>query len=582
MHLSQLFDMYFSTGTPRVLTDKLIDYELGAQYTSKQAPTICLKKCTPYFATITYNSLSLWLIHPAIQLAKVTRADKTLQEDGENVDLIWKPDGTQLVLITNKGFLHFYSVTKDGRSLELAFMSAHQFEKGPGENDVKGNCSVVFQMALEIDIGTQCGIGLKDELLVCTTAPPSIVSLSWSGDVNISATTTLTNCRFYQQKEPIVSISKNADDTFFTFVTLSGRVYLCRRKMQDSKLVWEGVCVYIPSPKMPPATITAFNSKFGNVAIGNMNGAILVFELFVEHEFTARFTHAMGQVSGQTKKSPVSCLQWTSDGFALAASWTYGGLSIWSVYGSLLSSTITEDTHAYSADGVITDTTDLYLSGVQDLFWGTADTDLFVLPMAKEDMPTDLFVLPFAKSAILTCHSWNNGKHISLIGSDRIMVYTGLNVNSQSVSHDPIHWDTIHIPPMYLAENWPVLVVSINATGQFIAIAGKHGLAHYNLASGKWKLFGNEQHEKSFSVSSIVWFRSMMICGCQDATGKHEIRVFSRETRLDNSNILHTEPIGQRIVAMNITESHLLVYSEDYVIRYFSLHVKPGISIQKR
>lgn len=67
------------------------------------------------------------------------------------------------------------------------------------------------------------------------------------------------------------------------------------------------------------------------------------------------------------------------------------------------------------------------------------------------------------------------------------------------------------MPIMYISQNWPIKVfnrildgalcvafdifqyATINATGHYIAIAGKRGLAHYSAVSNRWKLFGNEQ-----------------------------------------------------------------------------------------
>ena len=133
------------------------------------------------------------------------------------------------------------------------------------------------------------------------------------------------------------------------------------------------------------------------------------------------------------------------------------------------------------------------------------------------------------------------------------------------------------MPAIYLAENWPITIGSVSSSGQFIAIAGKYGFAHYNTASGKWKLFGDEQQEKSFSVQAMVWFRSMVLVGCKDLhSQKYEIRAFSRETKLENMYILHKEAFSNEIIAMNITESHLLVFTADCIIRYYSLFVEDG------
>lgn len=129
---------------------------------------------------------------PDIQLSKVVRSSDTVREDGENVDLVWKPDGSQLVVLvsiygfrlsaailqfmltlylfflmgavaafsfsiqTNEGFLHFYDIVElDTPLLEYHFRTAHHLANGPGENKSTTNRCLRFRMALEIDSGTQ-------------------------------------------------------------------------------------------------------------------------------------------------------------------------------------------------------------------------------------------------------------------------------------------------------------------------------------------------------------------------------------------------------------------------------------------
>jgi len=46
-------------------------------------------------------------------LSKVERDPTALNHDGENVDLIWKPDGAALAVITSMGCIHFYSLLVD-------------------------------------------------------------------------------------------------------------------------------------------------------------------------------------------------------------------------------------------------------------------------------------------------------------------------------------------------------------------------------------------------------------------------------------------------------------------------------------
>lgn len=77
--------------------------------------------------------------------------------------------------------------------------------------------------------------------------------------------------------------------------------------------------------------------------------------------------------------------------------------------------------------------------------------------------------------------------------------------------------------------------VSMNETGQYVAIAGKRGLAHYSAISTKWKLFGNEHQEQTFIVrGGIVWWQNIIAFACQDLESfDHEANALSN-TRFDS------------------------------------------------
>jgi hypothetical protein len=112
---------------------------------------------------------------------------------------------------------------------------------------------------------------------------------------------------------------------------------------------------------------------------------------------------------------------------------------------------------------------------------------------------------------------------VCLIGTDKLLLYDGIVMEGTSIGMDPLNWTTLPIPSMYLIANWPIRFAATSNNGQFIAIAGKRGLAHYNCASEKWKLFGNEHQvnrvnlgtrisgHKSFVVSFVVsgWMQEL-------------------------------------------------------------------------
>lgn len=310
------------------------------------------------------------------------------------------------------------------------------------------------------------------------------------------------------------------------------------------------------------------------------NGLVLQ----IEESHTLALTKP-GDKNTPIKLSAVTSLAWSSDGFALSVGWVFGGFSVWSIFGCLLTSTISEDTFVHSLDGIVTDTDEVFFTGVQELFWSPGDHYLFVLPAATFEKETvlDIYVIEFAKSSILSSISDVSSRSVCLISSDRLMIYDGINIEGSTIGMDPLNWSTVNIPPIYLNANWPIKFAVGTSNGQYIVVAGTHGLAHYNAASEKWKLFGNEQQEQSFQVTALLWYRNLIIAACKNVgTNASEIRIFSREARLDESNILHTEKLEHPATAMNLTDNNLLVYCQNCVLRsYFVITSNgPRITLQ--
>lgn len=118
------------------------------------------------------------------------------------------------------------------------------------------------------------------------------------------------------------------------------------------------------------------------------------------------------------------------------------------------------------------------------------------------------------------------------------------------VNKNLAQWDSIQLPVVYVGENWPIRYVSVNSSGHYIAVAGKRGLCHYSIASGKWKMFGNEFMEQSFIVrgGGILWWDHVLLFSCQNLENyDHELRFFSRDFNLDNNLMMHVEKMPRAV-----------------------------------
>lgn len=109
---------------------------------------------------------------------------------------------------------------------------------------------------------------------------------------------------------------------------------------------------------------------------------------------------------------------------------------------------------------------------------------------------------------------------------------------------------------------------------EFIAVAGRTGFAHYNITSGKWRLFGNETQEKDFVViGGLLWWRDHIVMGCYNLTALNdEIRIYPRWEKLDNSfcKVVTTDA---QILLLNILGDFLVVFGADYAISIYEMQL---------
>ncbi|KAJ3149197.1 hypothetical protein HDU89_003913 [Geranomyces variabilis] len=559
---------------------------------SRSRVLVALKHCPTkaLFVAISENTVYLWSSRPAVILAVVERSKSTIVEDGENIDIFWRPDGTSVVVATNKGHLHFYDIYDvQVEFYRLEFPTPHHYVTGPGEARGIPSQALRFRVALGLDSGIQCGIGMKDELLLSTIGSSSILSLSWQGEINLDGIVDLLKTDFYTDEEiGLKEMVVSEHGTFHCWISDSGRAYLAQRHVLTRKLrgaeesgyTWTGSCFYHVDQDEPKATCIAINSRFSLIAVGTLTGTVLVYSLS-EDGTELRYSHScLLTVAGKgtTQVGAVSSLAWTHDGCALAVGWVAGGLSIWSVYGRLLTSPFSEDGEIAQDEnggggGEATDDSDIYRLGVRAVAWGVGDFELFVLPYAQKDTMTDIYVLPFAKSAMASCDVQDNKRSIVLVHDDKLTLCEGDSWDSEVTNLGVSNSVSIQVPAMYITQNWPIKFAISSASGSYIAIAGTRGFAHYSSLTNRWKLFGNEQQEQSFSVmGGMMWFHDLLIAGCRDhELETDEIRFFSREGILSTTQMVHAEPLPHALIAVNILDSHLLAYTGDNVMRHYSM-----------
>ncbi|CAH8512328.1 unnamed protein product [Dicrocoelium dendriticum] len=253
-----------------------------------------------------------------------------------------------------------------------------------------------------------------------------------------------------------------------------------------------------------------------------------------------------------TLVGPATHLSWSPDGYCLAIAWKHCGWALCSVFGALLHSSLGE--HIGLTNRVRLSHLVWSAGGCQLLSFlsfldpkktpphcdraaltykttdGECDSPLFEDGVKDNDLDAHLVMFRVVRSALTTNPTLDNHRHVLLQTVDRI-IYSSRS--QLTLSRNP---QTIHLPLVYLRQNYPPQYVAANAEGDRIAVAGKRGFTHYCCTTGRWYVFGNEVQERSIHVSGgMAWWNRFLCCCCLVLDkGIFEFRMYPAEKRLDD------------------------------------------------
>ena len=523
-------------------------------------------------------------------LAVVVRSDSSLESYGTNVNLLLRPDSAILVVHTSKGYLITYSIATDGESrvYKPQFPNYHnvqrrkqaligaqtglppdQFLWGPGEGCGVRDVSVRFRMVIKIDAGIESALALDDELVVATRKPAAVQCIRWTPDSTGNQTRTEIVSRMgWIEKASIVEMTHDRPMNLSTWITSDGRAYAVQRhshkagadpESADAKRLFNGHCFHVPEAPGKCAVRAVINARFSLIAIGCADGTVCVYSV---RDYAGHI------VLSHTHKTPVSTaaagsimsMAYSPDGYCLFAGFSKGW-ALWSMFGKLGS-------HSFGADGTITTSREeQWLSGVSSASWVGGGSEILLLGPQYEAV----WCMELAKSAVTGCYNEANVFRTVLQTPSAVMVYRGYDLpDMTSISAEPFLWHTARVPPTYLLNQWPIRQTVISPDGRYIAVAGRRGLAHYSVNSGRWKTFATEAMENDFQVrGGMCWYQHILIAAVE-SNRSYELRLFSRETALDSSQVLFTQQLPAPVVLVTTTgDDSLLVYTYENLLYHF-------------
>ncbi|KAF2401425.1 RIC1-domain-containing protein [Trichodelitschia bisporula] len=543
------------------------------------------------FATITRSTLTIWQTKPTAAVASLIRSASSVSSYGPNVNVLFRPDSAIVVVQTSLGFLITYSLATDPSALiyqpvypesssghaRHKSLSGHALRPGidphwgPGEGHGVREISIRFRMVIKIDAGVSQALALDEELVVATDKPAAIQCIRWSPNNTDSQTSTelVKSLPWIAKKGPVVQMVHDRPMNISAWITSDGRAYAVQRTFVSAtpeaatKKSFKGYGFHVPESEGTAARQAAINARFSLIAVGCADGSIFVYSA-KDYSGHIPLSHLLAPPSSSSNPGYLTFLSYSPDGYCLIAGYEHGWTS-WSVYGKPGSS-------SFSSDRTIAETNDeKWILGIKDGFWIGGGSQLLLL--SQND--NRLWVIDMARSAVTGCFSSANVARSLLQTNSGFMIYRGYDLpDMTAISSETGLWHHVEVPSTYLAHQWPIRSAIISKDGRYVAVAGRRGLAHYSVNSGRWKTFDDPAMESEFTVrGGMCWYQHVLIAAVE-SNEAFEIRVYSRESALDDSHVMHVEQLSAPIVLLSPSgEDSLLVYTYDNNLYHYIISV---------
>ncbi|KAI5370082.1 Putative ribosome control protein [Septoria linicola] len=541
------------------------------------------------FVTLTQSSLVVWQTKPTVALAAVQRSAQSLKSYGPSTALLLRPDALVVVVQTALGHLITYSLTTDANSrvyqVTLPESSKHHRKQSTdgysnlrkpsaamtgaaaGEGEGIREVNIRFRMVIRIDAGISRALALEDELVVATQKPAALQCIKWVAESGTSQTSTelVSRMAWIGRKTAVAEVVHDRPMNLTCWITTDGRAYAVQRRLgstvdpENPKSLFQGFCFREPETKDSDAAKVAINARFSLIAVGCASGHI---DVYIVKDYTGNIplSHKIRLPVGPSTTGKLTSLVYSPDGYCLFAGYEQGWAT-WTVYGKPCANTFSIDRSMSEAND------ERWLHSARTAFWIGGGCELALLPLADNR----IYMLDIARNAATGCLTPANVSRGLSYTTDSVIIYKGHDVSDvTSLPSEVSLWQTVQIPSQYLVHQWPLKSAAVSSDGKYVAVAGRRGLAHYSVASGRWRTFEDLQAEQEFTVrGGMCWHHHILIVAVE-ANNRSEVRLYSREKALDYSHVQHVEKLPSAAISTTVSGADsLLVYTYDNTLLHY-------------
>lgn len=537
------------------------------------------------FLVVAPSHIELWSSSQhKVRLANYKRDSDSIQREGENACAVWSPDGKLIAVLTSRSFLHILKIQftekhiqiggKQPSGLSLGTISLLLSEQVPFKNGIVATSNIICDSKHLI-------VGLSDG---------SLYNISWKGefygafDLNFHPhdgngaaklphadngfscegvqrafmpshyfpeSCAITQLEFSLPLRSVVVIFSNGQ---LFFCSVSKRGLRQADSIKVEKLLGSG-----------DASCASMGPEQQLLAVGTSKGIVELYDLR-ESAKLIRSVSLYDWGYSMDDTGAVNCIAWTPDNSAFAVGWKLRGLTVWSVSGCRLMSTVRQiGLSSVSSPMVKSNQECRYepmMSGTSLMRWDEYGYRLYAV---EERSVERIIAFSFGKCCLNRGVSGSTYSRQVIYGEDRLLMV-------QSEDTDDLKMLHLQLPVSYISTNWPVSNVAASKDGMYLAVAGLHGLILYDVRTKKWRFFGDISQEQKIQCKGLLWMgKVVVVCNYIDSSDTYELLFYPRY-HLDQSSLLCRKQLLGKPMVMDVYQDYLLVTYRPLDIHVF--HVK--------
>ncbi|XP_075505546.1 uncharacterized protein LOC142542672 [Primulina tabacum] len=581
--------MYMAYGWPQVIPLQLPDCPSTKRI-------VYLKVVNRLLLVVSPTHLELWSSSQhRVRLGKYTRDADSVRREGENLQAVWSQDTKLIAIITSFFYLHIFKVQitekkihiggKQPTGLFLVNISLLLSEQVPFVNKNLTVSNIICDskhILIGLSDGALYNISWKGEFggafYLDTRLNDNVAANTLSyplGNVQASCETQGIHGSNHMnnpvlQKSAVIQLEYSTSFRLLTVLFSDGELVLCSVSKKGLRHT-ESIRVErrLPSGDIVCASMATEQQI---LAAGTRKGVVDLYDL-ADSASLIRSVSLSDWGYSVEDTGPVNCIAWTPDNSVFAVGWKLRGLTVWSVSGCRLMSTISQIGMSSVSSPVVKPNQDFkyepMMGGTTLMQWDEYGYRLYSI---EERSSERIIVFSFGKCCLNRGVSVTTYVRQIIYGEDRLLLVQSEDTDELKIFH-------LNLPVSYISQNWPVLHVAASRDGMYLAVAGHHGLILYDIRLKRWKVFGDITQEQRIQCRGLLWLgKIIVVCNYVDSSDMYELLFYPRY-HLDQSSLLHRKTLLAKPIVMDVYQDYLLVTYRPFDVHIYHVKLSGDLSL---